>query len=148
MSWVNRGLELWSLGCSRGKLVICGLNYTKSAEHVWRLAWLYRELIKHRPDFGLAPATERGGNFGAQEIEQVILPNASLAENLNQEGMSFQGSGYSGVVMEEFSQFRRPSYMYSQARRVTEGRPGRPGGFVVAITNAWPGSEWRDLKRC
>ena len=35
----------------------------------------------------------------------------------------------------------------SQARRVTEGKPGQPGGFVVAITNAWPGSDWKELKR-
>ncbi len=146
MSWVCRSLELWSLGQRREKLVICGLNYTKSAEHVWRIAWLYRELRKRRREFQLKDCETRGGNFGAQEIEQVILPNRSLAENLNQMGQSFQGSGYSGVVMEEFSQYSQPAYMYSQARRVTEGKPGQPGGFVVAITNAWPGNEWKELK--
>ncbi len=146
MSWVCRALELWAIGLGRQKLVICGLNYTKSAEHVWRIAWLYRQLISKRSEFGLAAAQERGGNFGAQELEQVILPNGSLVENLNQEGQSFQGSGYSGVVMEEFSQYDNPSYMYSQARRVTEGKPGQPGGFVVAITNAWPSLEWKELK--
>ena len=147
MSWVCRALELWSLGLRREKIVICGLNYTKSAEHVWRIAWLYRELAKRRPELGLRGCDTRGGNFGAQEIEQVILPNGSLVENLNQMGQSFQGSGYSGVVMEEFSQYAHPSYMYSQARRVTEGKPGSPGGYVVAITNAWPSLEWKEIKR-
>jgi hypothetical protein len=147
MSWVCRSLELWAMGVRRSKFVICGLNYPKAAEHVWRVAWLWRELCRHRPELGLGKAMERGGNFGAQEMEQVILPNGSLIENLNQQGQSFQGSGYTGVVMEEFSQYAHPAYMYSQARRVTEGKPGQPGGFVVAITNAWPGSEWKELKR-
>lgn len=148
MSWVCRGLELWILGLNQSKGVVCGINYPKAAEHVWRIAWLYRELRKRRPGLGLTDCQTKGGTMAAQAIETVILPNGSLVENLNQEGASFQGSGYSFVIMEEFSRYRAPAYMYGQARRVTEGKPGLPGGFVVAITNAWPGSEWQEIKQC
>jgi hypothetical protein len=147
MSWVNRGLELWAMGLKQSKFVICGLTYPKSAEHVWRIASLSRQLEKRKP-FGYRPIDhERDGNFGEQELGVVMLPNGSLVTTMNQQGGQFQGSGYTGVVMEEFSQYRNPSYMYSQARRVTEGKPGKPGGFVVVITNAWPGKDWQELKK-
>jgi len=147
MSWVCRGLELWAMGLKPQKFVICGLNYARSAEHVWRIAFLYNQLRERRPEFNLPPCTTRGGNMAAQLIVQTILPNGSITQCLNQMGQSFQGSGYSGVTMEEFSQYKNPSYMYSQARRVTEGKPGKPGGFVVAITNAFPGDDWKQLKK-
>src|SRR5581483_6788969 len=96
------------------KRVLCGLTYPKAAEHVWRIWWLYEELRKRRPDFQLKACLSRGGSTGAQEVEQVILPNGSLIETLNQQGQSFQGSGYSGVTMEEFSLYRYCDYMYGQ----------------------------------
>ena len=146
MSWACRGLSLWSMGLKQEKRTIAGLNYSKAAEHVWRIWWLYDQLVKHRPEWKLRPCTPRGGSTAAQELEQVILPNGSLIESLNQEGQSFQGSGYSGVEMEEFSLFRRASYMYGQALRVTEGQPGKPGGHIVIITNSYPNLEWQEIK--
>jgi hypothetical protein len=147
MSWVFRACELWSLGLRPEKGVICGLTYPKAAEHVWRLWWLYDQLGKRRPEFNLAPCTPREGNVGAQMLGQAIFPNASLAESLNQQGESFQGSGYAWVAMEEFSLYMRPEYMYAQALRVTEGKPGQPGGHVSIITNASPNQAWQGIKK-
>ena len=147
ISWVCRGMELWAMGLKRSKFVICGLTYPKSAEHVWRIAWLCRELSERGFKFGYDPKIcERNGSFASKELGLVILPNGSIIRTMNQQGGKFQGSGYTGVIMEEFSQYDHPEYMYGQARRVTGGKPGLPGGFVVAITNAWPGTEWKGIK--
>ena len=80
-------------------------------------------------------------------LEQVVLPNGSLVETLNQDGQSFQGSGYSWVTMEEFSLYRNPAYMWGQAIRVTEGKPGSVPGMVCVITNASSNRGWLDMKR-
>lgn len=146
MSWVFRGLGLWRSGLRMEKGIITGLNYPKAAEHVWRVWWLHNELVKRRPEFGLKPAVPRGGNVAAQELEQVMLPNGSLIESLNQEGASFQGSGYSWVDMEEFSLYKHCDYMYAQALRVTEGKPGHVGGLVSIITNSSPSKAFHELK--
>jgi hypothetical protein len=146
LSWVLRGCELWRMGLNCEKGLICGLNYPKAAEHVWRIWWLY-EQVRERTDWDLSPCEPRGGNVIAQELDQVILPNGSLVQTLNQDGQSFQGSGYSWVTMEEFSLYRNPRYMWSQAIRVTEGKPGAKPGMVCVITNASPNKAWQEIKR-
>lgn len=145
VSWTLRGCELWSLGMRRERGVVAGLTYPKAAEHVWRHAFLLRQLGIRRPEMALA-SIERGGNFGAGQLEQVLLPNGSMVESLNQEGESFQGSGYSWVCMEEFCLYKNLSYMRSQARIVTQGRAGTCGGFVVSVSNASPSREWKEIK--
>lgn len=147
MSWCARGLELWVTGLRPSKGVISGLNYVKAAEHVWRCAWLYRQLAKRRRDFRLADCSTRDGNYGAQQIGQVVYPNGSIITSLNQEGGSFQGSGYTWVTMEEGSQYAQFNYMLSQAKLVTQGKPGTAGGFVTIICNAYPSQEYREFKK-
>lgn len=146
VSWTLRGCELWSAGMRREKGVVCGLNYPKAAEHGWRYAFLLRELARRRPEVYAGGHVERGGNFGAQELEQVVLPNGSLLETLNQDGKSFQGSGYSWVAMEEFCLYDHPAYMRGQAKIVTQGKAGGRGGFVVSVSNASPSREWQEIK--
>lgn len=147
MSWTLRGLELWSAGLRKEKQVITGITYPKAAEHAWRIAFLMRELRERRTDIEIAPAKERGGDFAAQQLEKIILPNGSVISILNQMGGKFQGSGYGVVTMEEASQYRFLKYMYSQAQIVTQGKPGTRGGFVVLVANAWPNPEWKDTKK-
>lgn len=145
VSWCIRACELWSMGMRRERGVIAGLTYPKAAEHVWRHAFLLRELRKRRPDIRI-DHEERGGNFGTGQLDQVLLNNGSLVETLNQEGESFQGSGYSWVCMEEFCLYKNLSYMRSQAKLVTQGKPGHPGGFVTSISNASTSREWKEIK--
>lgn len=145
VSWVIRACELWSLGMRRERGVVAGLNYPKAAEHVWRHAFMLRELKRRNPKIKI-DHEERGGNFGTGQLDQVLLPNGSLVETLNQEGESFQGSGYSWVCLEEFCLYRRVAYMRAQAKFVTQGAPGKPGGFVVSISNASPNKEWLEAK--
>ena len=146
MSWVASAIELFFMGLQREKNVIAGLNYSKSAEHVWRFYFLYNELRKRRPEFRLLPCSTMGGDVANQTLDKVILPNGSMVENLNQEGGSFQGSGFSRVRMEEFSQFKRCSYMLAQAKIVTQGKADSPGGSVVIISNSYPDQSWVDIK--
>jgi hypothetical protein len=147
MSWVLRGLELWRIGLDREKGLIAGLNYAKAAEHVWRVWWLYEQLRQRRPEFALPQCIPRGGSIGAQSLRQVLLPNGSLVEALNQDGQSFQGAGYSWVTMEEFSLYRNPHYMWGQAIRVTEGKPGSRPGMVCVVTNASSSKAWQEIKK-
>lgn len=141
-SWILSGCELWAQGLQMETAVICGLDYPKASAHVWRIAWLYRQARKR-----LWPELEdcvcRGGNYDAHEVEQVILPNGSIWDSLNQEGQSFQGEGYSRVRLEEISRYRRPGAMWAQAKIVTGGRAGVITGHRVAVTNASPQIEWK-----
>ena len=146
VSWILRGLELWALGVKRGKHVIVGLTYGKAAEHVWRIWHLWEQLCTHLRWHDADSAEHRGGNPDGQRLDEVMLPNGSLISKINQEGDSFQGSGYSGVTHEEFSLFLHPAVMYSQSRLVTQGVAGSVGGFVVLVTNSAFNVEWQERK--
>jgi hypothetical protein len=146
LSWVLRACELWSLGLKTEKGLIAGLDFSKSEEHVWRIWWLYEQLRYQRPDFNLPRSQPREGNVGAQQLGQVLLPNGSLVEALNQDGLNFQGSGFGWVTMEEFSHYRNCDYMFAQAIRVTQGKADSPGGHVVVVTNSSPNKAWHALK--
>jgi hypothetical protein len=150
ISWVLRGCELWSLGLRQEKGLVAGLDYSKAGEHVWRIWWLYDQLVRNRPELELPKATPRDGNVAAQQLGQVLLANGSLAETLNQDGLAFQGSGYGWVTMEEFSRYRNCDYMFAQAVRVTQGKAANAsktrGGNVVIVTNASPNKAWQQIK--
>jgi hypothetical protein len=150
-SWIFRACQLWALGLKRGKHIIVGLTYGKAAEHVWRIWHLWEQICVSLRWFGDDPkklwgANHWGGDPEAQSLDVVLLPNGSLISKINQEKDTFQGSGYSQVDLEEFSLYHRPASILSQARFVTQGKPGEVGGFIVVITNAAPNLEWHDCK--
>ncbi len=146
VSWLLRGCELWSMGLSKETRCLAGLTYPKAAEHVWRIAFMYRKMLERFPEHKLLPCEVRGGNFLAMQTETVILPNGSICFGLNQAKDTFQGSGYSGITMEELSLFDSPTAFFGQARTITKGRADAVGGHVVAVTNASPSEDWRSLK--
>lgn len=143
-SWIVRACRLWSCGLSKETGVICAENYEKSAEHVWRMAFMYRQM--QQDGVPLADCQPRKGNMDAQEIGQLILPNGSLIDTLNQHGNSFQGRGKSWVDMEEASLYDHLAGMWFQAQTVTKGRADVVGGHVCIITNQSPNVEWKDIK--
>jgi hypothetical protein len=151
VSWTLRGLELWSAGLTMQSSVVCGLNYAKASEHGWRYAFILRNMKTRCPSVYSLIAkegghSEREGNYAAHQLEQVILPNGSLLSCLNQEGTSFQGSGFSIVTMEELCLYKDPLDMRAQAKIVTEGKAGSKGGFVVSVSNASPNPDWLSIK--
>lgn len=146
MSWVMRGLELHIMGLGRSRGVLAGLNYPKAAEHVWRYYHLYETMRAMRPDMRLDKCESRGGNPATQMLDMVVLPNGSLVQKLNQDGESFQGSGFTFVSMEEFSLYKEPEYMFGQAKFVTQGKAGGNGGMIIVITNASPNPQWKEIK--
>lgn len=152
VSWIIRGLRLWTMGLRRESGVVCGLTYPKAAEHVWRIAWLYQQLADRKPSFKLQRLKEgdntKGGSMLGKKIDTVILPNGSIATKLNQEGESFQGSGYSWVDMEEASLYTDFAGMWGQADTVTSGRADVVGGHICLITNANGANEsWKQRKQ-
>lgn len=146
VSWILRGCELWSMGLAKETRCLAGLNYPKAGEHVWRLAFIYRKMQERFPEMKLPQLEIRGGNFAAMTVDSIILSNGSICYGLNQSKDTFQGSGYSGITMEELSLFDHPSAMFGQARTITKGRADAKGGHVVAVTNANHSDDWRRLK--
>lgn len=147
MSWCMTACELWSMGLRRESRVVCGLNYPKAAEHVWRTWFVYDQMRARCPDLKLPPV-KSFGSLAKMELDAVSLANSSLITNLNQEGESFQGSGYTGVRMEEFSLYKNPSYMWGQAKIVCQASAGEKGGHRVVVTNASPNIDWQEVKKC
>lgn len=125
--------------------IVCGLNYAKTAQQVWRTAFLYRQAVYNK-GFKIADCTPRGGNYMAQDVREVIFPNGSFIKGLNQETDTFQGSGFAGIRMEELSHFDHVGAMLGQAYIITHGRTDVVGGHIVGVTNAYPNQEWLEAK--
>jgi hypothetical protein len=147
VSWILRALQLWAMGLKRCNHVIVGLTYAKAAEHVWRIWHLWSKICSNLHWFKLDAANHWGGDPEGQSLDKVLLPNGSLISKINQESDTFQGSGYSEVDLEEFSLYDQPAGILSQARFVTEGVPGKVGGFVVIVTNAAENPSWQECKQ-
>jgi len=146
VSWILRGCELWSMGLSKETRCLAGLTYPKAGEHVWRIAHLYKKCLERFPEMKLPPLEIRGGNFAAMTVDTVMLANGSICYALNQAKDTFQGSGYSGITMEELSLFDNPSTFFGQARTITKWRADVKGGHVVAVTNSNYADDWKRLK--
>lgn len=144
-SWVLSACELWSLGIRQETRIVCGIDYAKTAQQVWRTAHLYRQAA-FRKFPGLDDCTPRGGNYTAQDVREVLLPNGSFIKGLNQETDTFQGSGYAGIRMEELSHYKHVAGMLGQAHIITHGRADVVGGHVVGVCNAYPNPEWQEAK--
>ena len=144
-SWVFRGLELWAAGLTRGNWLICDQDYPHAAMHVWRHTFVYSTLRQRRPGLALPPAAARGGVV-ARECDMFILANGSTISNANEQAGALQGEGKTAIVLEEFSRYRDPGGMWAQARFLTQGAPGKRGGWVAGICNASANEAYRKLK--
>lgn len=140
-SWVISACELWSMGVKQETRIVCGLNYSKTAQQVWRTAFMYRQ-ARDRRFRGIDDCTPRGGNYTAQDVREVLFPNGSFVKGLNQETDTFQGSGFAGIRMEELSHFDHVAAMLGQAYIITHGRSDVVGGHVVGVCNSFPNEEW------
>jgi hypothetical protein len=147
VSWLATHCELWAMGLKIETRKLVGLTFPKSAEHVWRIAFTYRTLREEFKEWGLENCTTRDGNYLAKDIKVTILPNGSQMIAVNQESDTLQGSGATGVRLEEASLYKLPSQMIGQARTVTKGRADVKGGHVVVITNSDPNPDWKEAKR-
>ncbi len=145
ISWLERGCTLWSMGVRKEDCVLAGLTYPKAAKHVWRVLHYYEDLRIRFTDWNL-PACVKHGSTAAKQLDRIVLANGSKLEQINQDGDSFQGDGYSRVIIEELSMFRHVAALWAQAQFVTMGRPGTIGGHVISICNASPNPQWKELK--
>lgn len=149
VSWLLRGLELWSMGISREDHVIVGLTREAAAKHVWRIKHFYDDLRTRNPSWGLEPIDKNViREKGPRALASIQLPNQSQVVLLNQEGGSFPGEGYSVITCEELSRYDYVAETWAQCKIVSKASAGKVGGFVVAVTNAWPDQDWKDIKKC
>jgi len=146
VSWVLSACEVWAMGMKPETRIVSGLNYAKTAQQVWRTAYMYRQ-SRLRVFHGIEDCVTRGGNFLAQDVREVIFPNGSFIKGLNQESDTFQGSGFSGIRLEEFSHFDHPEIIWGQSYVLTKGRADVTGGHRVAVCNSYPNPGWLETKK-
>jgi hypothetical protein len=145
ISWICRGLETWQLGIKRGELVIVDQTERNAAEHLWRVDFALKELRSRHPKLGIPEHQSRGTLIG-RGCTMVQLANGSLMTIAHQRAGAEQGKGKTDVILEELSRYRDPAGFWGQARIVTQGAAGGPGGWVCAICNASPNTAWRSIK--
>lgn len=146
VSWILSACEVWSMGAKAETRIVCGLNYAKTAQQVWRTAWLYRQ-ARMRKFPTIQDCHPRGGNYMAQDVREVLFPNGSFIKGLNQESDTLQSTGFAGVRIEELSHFDNVAALLGQAFVITHGRADiKAGGHIVCVTNAYPNQEWFDAK--
>ena len=143
VSWCDRACMLWAMGLQRERRIIAGITKEKAGLHVDRLAFVYEQIRRRNPDWGL-PLARVYQNKDVTGL--IILPNGSKCERTEQDHTKLQGEGYAGVTIEELPLFRRPDRMIAQAGFIVQGSAGSIGGNVVAIANANPNPYWQDLK--
>lgn len=143
ISWCDRACMCWAMGLARERRIIAGITKEKAGLHVDRLAFVYEQIRKRNPDWGLPLARA----YAERDITGLlILPNGSRCEKIEQDHTKLQGEGYAGVHIEELPLFRRPDKMIAQAKIICQGSASATGGHVVAIANAHPNPFWQELK--
>jgi hypothetical protein len=134
-SWTACAFDLWLMGLKGNvKGLVIALTHEKASDFVWRILHLYRDLQKTRADWDL-PDCRAFGSLARKMAESVVLSNGSQMGKYHESPQGIQGAGYTLVHIEELSQFRNPSSVWSQAMFITQGEAGGRGGFVHALTN-------------
>lgn len=148
VSWVCRALELHDLGIFSGEHWLADENYKKSQQQVWRYSFLYDQMVRHLPHWGLPPLIPGVNTFGSAEQKQldaVVLPNGSIFRAINSDPQALYGPGVRSITLEEPHTYAKLSDMLSQARMITQGRVGHRDGHVCLIGNSAPNSGWISL---
>jgi len=146
ISWCARSLELHQMGLRRTDCILCGEKLEAAAKHVWRLKFLYTELQKRHPSWRLPDSKELKFE-GEKKLSSFWLPNGSTTNYANGQATGLQGDGVRIITLEEFGLYPYASSMLGQAKIITQGKPGTPGGFVNIITNANANPQWQLVKR-
>ena len=145
ISWAGRSCELWAMGLGRLKHHMANETYGEAAKHVWRLEFIYHDLRRRHPEWGLE-ANGRRAFQGEQSLAQFSLSNGSISEAINSGSAASQGEGVGIITLEELGKYTSPSAVYTQAKLVTMAQAGAVGGFVCAITNTNLNEEWQKIK--
>jgi hypothetical protein len=138
VSWLKRGLNCWDMGLCRSTGVVTGMTFDKSCDFVWRIAFIYRQIRHTHPEYALPDCSTNGGNYDRMLVEEVIFPNGSKVEKMNQDSGKFQGSGYSWIDVEEPSLYRDVIGLNAQAVIITSGSGEEHAGSINHISNANP----------
>ncbi len=134
-SWTACAFDLWFMGLNGNvKGLVIGTTHEKASDFVWRILHLYTGLKKRKREWDL-PDCQAYGSISRRMAEAVVLANGSQMQKYYESPQGIQGSGFTLVHIEELSQFRNPSSVWSQAMFITQGEAGGRGGFVHALTN-------------
>ena len=142
LSWCARALELHDMGLSPGSQMLADSTFTKSSEHIWRYYFMYERIREQNPGWKLIEGTPYG-SLPAKQLEKFVLPNGAIFDSINSDSGSIQGSGVSGVTLEELSGYRYMESMWSQANFVTQSE--KKSGHVVALANTAYKKAWNDM---
>ncbi len=145
-SWFLRVMELHDLGLKRGNWVVTHLTNDDASGHVWRIWHLYEDLRRRFPDWRLG-APQTYGPLADERLDSLILPNGSKIEKHYEQPAGLQGSGFSGITLEELSMYRAPARMFDQANKVVQASAGGVNGLVCVVTNANLAEDWWLVKK-
>lgn len=146
ISWCARGLELHQMGMKRTDCILVGEDFEAASKHVWRLKFLYEGLQERNKGWNLPKSSDLKYE-GEKKLKNFSLPNGSSCNYANGQAGGLQGDGVRIITMEEFGMYRYASSMLAQAKIITQGSAGSPGGFVNVITNASSNPQWQLVKR-
>jgi hypothetical protein len=146
ISWAARGLELYVMGLGRCDCILVGEDLEAAAKHVWRLEFLYEDLKKRNPNWGLPPHSKLRYE-GDRKLKMFGLANGSTCNYANGQSSGLQGDGTAIITMEEAAIYRYLAAMLAQAKIITQGAAGARKGFINMITNAAVEEEWQKIKR-
>jgi hypothetical protein len=150
VSWFCSAIELFVAGNRRGRFCIAARTYeglNGSQQFVYRVWYLYDQLCRHNPHWGLKALTKDDytGNPSKEYLSKVVFPNGSTFEAINANEGSFQGGGVTCARIEELSQFDNVPQIWGQALFVTQGIPGEKGGMAYSISNASANADYLEL---
>ncbi len=146
LTWFYVAFDLWEAGLfPGGSYVIASKDWQKTGEVVWRQKFMYEEIAKRRPEWGL-PLLEDGKDVfrikGENVLQKVILPNKSHFLGLTlTDPEAFIQIGARRVRFEELGKTAYPGLAVSNARMMCmpPGDSPDPGGNITVIGTAMPG---------
>lgn len=144
MSWVATAFDLWEAGIfGSGQYIVASRNMDMSAELLWRTVFMYNQVAVRNPEWNLPKLKEKVDLIrwkGAKSYQQVTLPNGSVYVALSGEAPdNMRQYPARRIRLEEIGTWTYPSYAYSTAQHMVQGRPGEVGGNITIISTAYPG---------
>lgn len=147
VSWGLGAIELHEAGIKRGVYMIAAESFegeNGACAFVHRQKYLYDQLAKRFPKWGLPEITATGGK-GSAESKEVLLANGSRFVAGNSDPGKFQGGGKGYIRLEELSQYQEVERIRAQAGINTQGSAENVGGMVLSVSNATANPEFLEV---
>ena len=133
-TWLFAALDVWDAGLRGGVYCVAAQKYQNSAKLIYRRYFIYQQLRRRRPSWGLPSATKYHSG-GPDQLKKLIIGGAIFEPLTGEDPDSFRQEGVTRVILDEFAFFPYPEKCFSNARVMVTPPPGVAiGGQVLGIT--------------